>query len=268
MDCIAKLISPHLQRFLVYTCLGMVRTGSVKKKWLAMNCLKVLRCSLKSDDCYGDQQIFPMDRSFGGVYSAVMNPILLDLPMPIFTPHLLLKPRYVGEGITIANAVRESLDNLKPWMPFAQVPPTDEQMEEHCRKSFSEFVARTNITLSIYDREGKTFIGSTGLHRPNWRVPSFHLGYWIHRDFEGKGFITESTNALTRYAFEVLGARRVEIRCDGRNHRSLAVMKKLGFTQEGILRNEDIGVDGSIRDTIITARLDISGLPALQVSWK
>lgn len=196
-----------------------------------------------------------------------MNPILLDLPMPIQTPRLLIKPRQVGEGAAIAKAVRESLDHLKPWMPFAKTEPMIEQMEEHCRKSLSEFVARTNFTLSIYDRDGKTFIGSTGLHRPNWSVPSFHLGYWIHRDFEGKGFITESTNALTRYAFEVFGARRVEIRCDGRNQRSLSVMKKLGFVQEGILRNDDIGADGSLRDTIITARLDLSGLPALQVSW-
>jgi RimJ/RimL family protein N-acetyltransferase len=140
-------------------------------------------------------------------------------------------------------------------------------MEEHCRKSLSEFVSRTNFTLSIYDRDGKTFIGSTGLHRPNWSLPSFHLGYWIHKDFEGKGFISESTNAVTRYAFNVLRARRVEIRCDGRNQRSLAVMKKLGFTEEGILRNNDIGADGSIRDTIITARLDTNGLPPLQVSW-
>lgn len=196
-----------------------------------------------------------------------MNPILLDLPMPILTPRLLIRPRHAGEGATLAKAVCESLDHLKPWMPFAKVKPTDDQMEEHCRRSLSEFVARTNFTLSIYDRDGKTFIGSTGLHRPNWSVPSFHLGYWIHKDFEGKGFISESTNALTRYAFAVFGARRVEIRCDGKNLRSLAVMKKLGFVQEGILRGDDIGADGSIRDTIITARLDAASLPPLQVSW-
>lgn len=196
-----------------------------------------------------------------------MNPILMNLPMPILTPRLQIRPRQVGEGSVIAKAVRESIGTLKPWMPFAQSEPTDEKMEEHCRKSFAEFVARTNFTLSIYDRQGSSFIGSTGLHKPNWDVPAFHLGYWIHKDFEGKGFIQESTNALTRYAFEVLRARRLEIRCDSRNLRSLAVMKKLGFNQEGVLRNDDVGADGSIRDTIVTARYDLSDLPPLQVSW-
>lgn len=140
-------------------------------------------------------------------------------------------------------------------------------MEEHCRKSHSEFILRENFTLSIYGRDGKTFIGSTGFHRPNWDVRSFHIGYWIHKDFEGKGFIRESTIALTRYAFEVFGARRVEIRCDERNQRSLAVMRKLGYSQEAILRNDDIGADGAIRNTVVTARYDSIGLPELQVNW-
>lgn len=196
-----------------------------------------------------------------------MKPILLHVPMPILTPRLQIRPRQMGEGPVLAQAARESLDHLKPWMPFANEAPTDEKMEEHCRQALSEFIARTNFTLSIYDRDGKVLIGSTGLHFPNWDVRSFHIGYWIHKDFEGKGIIQESTNALTRYAFEVFQARRVEIRCDRNNHRSLAVMQKLGFHQEGILRNDTLAMDGSIRDTIVTARYDLLGLPPLQVSW-
>jgi ribosomal-protein-serine acetyltransferase len=196
-----------------------------------------------------------------------MKPILIDLPMPILTPRLLIRPRQFGEGAVIAKAVNESLDHLRPFMPFAKEPASVEKMEEHCRSSLSQFLARSNFTLSIYDREGSTFIGSTGFHNPNWDVPSFHIGYWIHKNFAGRGFIAESTNALTRYAFEVLKARRLEIRCDGRNLGSLAVMKKLGFLQEGIFRNEDVGVDGLPRDTIVTSRIDANDLPPLEVSW-
>lgn len=152
-------------------------------------------------------------------------------------------------------------------MPFAQEAPSDDKMEENCRKSLSDFIARTNFTLSIYDRNGEYFIGSTGLHKPNWDVRSFEIGYWIHKKFEGKGLIQESTIALTKYAFEVFRAQRVEIRCDARNERSLAVMKKIGFHQEGVLRNEDLGMDGSLRDTIVTARYDLEGLPQIQTTW-
>lgn len=187
--------------------------------------------------------------------------------MPILTPRLMLRPRQVGEGTVIAKAVKESLAHLKPWMPFAHEEVSPEKMEEHCRRALANFILREDCTLSIYDREGKTFIGSTGLHRANWNVPSFHIGYWLHKNAEGKGYVSESTNALTRYAFKVLGARRVEIRCDSKNTRSLAVMQKLGFEQEGLFRKDELDCNDVLRDTIITARTDIKGLPALKVEW-
>jgi RimJ/RimL family protein N-acetyltransferase len=195
-----------------------------------------------------------------------MNPILLDLPMPILTPRLCIKPREVGEGAVINRAVCGSLEHLKRWMPWAQKAPTVEESEEHCRRSVAKFIVREDLTLSIYSRDRRTFIGSTGLHRVNWEVPSFHIGYWVVPEFEGKGLITEAVNAVTRYAFGVAGARRVEIRCDPENARSLAVAKRLGFVQEGIFKNDNV-LDGVVRDTIVTARCDAEGLPALEVSW-
>lgn len=196
-----------------------------------------------------------------------LNPILLDLPLPILTKHLRLQPRSVGEGPILNKAICDSLDHLKRFMPFAQKAPTLEESEEHCRRSLARFLLREDLTLSIYSRDGKTFIGSSGLHRIKWEVPSFEIGYWICQEFEGQGFITESTNALTRYAFEVLNAKRVEIRCDADNARSLAVMKRLGFTQEGILRNDNLNDQGEPRSTVVTARNDLDGLPDLEVSW-
>ena len=196
-----------------------------------------------------------------------MKPILLDVPMPIFTPRLQIRPRQVGEGPIVAEAVRQSIDHLKPWMPFAQTIPTDSDMEEHCRKSLAQFILRENFTLSIYDRAGNTFIGSTGFHRANWDVPSVEIGYWVHQANVGKGFVSEAVNALSRYAFSVFKCKRVEIKCDSRNTKSLSVATRLGYSVEGILRNHDLAENDSLRDTIITARYNDEGLPALEVTW-
>lgn len=195
------------------------------------------------------------------------KPILIDVPMPILTPRLELRPRYVGEGKILIQAVRESLQNLEPWMPFAHKDVREEQMEEHCRTALANFITRQDFTLSIYERSSGRFVGSTGLHRPNWAVRSFHVGYWVHREFEGRGIVSEAVNAITRYAFEVFKANRLEIRCDSRNERSFNVMKRLGFVQEGLLKNDDVAKDGSLRDTIVTARYDAGGLPELEVAW-
>jgi ribosomal-protein-serine acetyltransferase len=196
-----------------------------------------------------------------------MNPILIELPMPIWTPRLCLKPREIGEGATLNRAVCASLEHLKPWMPWAQKAPTPEESEEHCRRSLAKFILREDIVLSIYSRDLKHFIGSTGLNRAQWDVPSFHIGYWVASEFEGQGFITEAVNALTRYGFQILKARRLEIRCDSENVRSLAVMQRLGYTQEAFMRNEGVNTSGAACDTIVTARVDDQRLPPLEVSW-
>ncbi|HVJ63757.1 MAG TPA: GNAT family N-acetyltransferase [Bdellovibrionota bacterium] len=196
-----------------------------------------------------------------------MNPILLDLPMPIWTPRLCIKPRFAGEGPALNRVICTSLEHLKPWMPFAQHAPTLEESEEHCRRSVAKFILREDLTLSIYTRDGKTLIGSTGFHQPNWELRSFHIGYWVAAEFEGQGFITESTNALTRYGFEVLRARRLEIRCDEGNASSFGVMDRLGYVREGTLKHDSFSAQGEVRSTIVTARCDSKGLPPLDVKW-
>lgn len=191
----------------------------------------------------------------------------VEVPMPIRTLRLLIKPREKGEGSIVRQSVMESSDHLKPWMPWAHGTQTLEEAESLCRASVEDFLVRKDFVLSIYDPEGKEFIGSTGIHRPNWKVPSFMIGYWVAKKHEGKGLITETLNALTRYCFEVFKAKRVYLTCDAKNVRSLAVMGRLGYQQEGLLKNDSRDVNGELRDTIICARYDLKGLPDLDVHW-
>lgn len=187
--------------------------------------------------------------------------------MPILTPRLRIQPRSIGEGPILNQAICSSQDHLKAWLPFAEKRPSLEDSEEHCRRALARFILREDLTLSIYSRDGKDLIGSTGFHRMDWDVPRVEIGYWVRREFEGQGLVTEAVNALTRYAFAVIKARRVEIRCDAKNLRSLSIMDRLGYAREGILRNQGILASGEPRDTIITARIDAAGLPELDVTW-
>ncbi len=99
-------------------------------------------------------------------------------------------------------------------------------------------------------------VGSSGLHRINWDIPKFEIGYWCRKRFQGQGYITESTAAITKFAFETLGAKRVEIRCDPKNIRSRRIPERLGFELEGILRNDQLSPSGELRDTMIFAKIE------------
>lgn len=185
----------------------------------------------------------------------ITDPLLIDLPERIATARLVLRPPRPGDGAVVNPAVSESIEDLRPWMPWATPAPTVEQTELWCRKAHAEFAARKQLPLLAFLRDApSTFVGSTGLHRIVWDVPSFEIGYWVRRRFVRQGYVSEAVEAITSFAFEVLGAERVEIRMDDRNERSWRVAERLGFPLEGVLRRESRAPDGTGRDTRVYAK--------------
>ncbi len=209
------------------------------------------------------------DRGFRSseIHSAHMKPILIDLPMPIQTPRLTIRPLQAGDGKIVNEAEVESLPELKPWMPWAQTPPSIEKSEEEIRKSMAKWIMREDLRLSLYDRVSGAFVGGSGLHRMNWDIPSFEVGYWVRTSLARKGFITEASYAVARYAFLQLGAKRVEIRCSAKNEKSARVATRLGFELEGTLRNSQQYVGNEPADTLIFSLLSVEKLPPLEVKW-
>ena len=113
--------------------------------------------------------------------------------------------------------------------------------------------------LLLFLKETGTLVGSSGLHRVDWTVPKFEIGYWCRSRFTGKCYTTEAVRSISAFAFETLDARRVEIRRDSQNHRSVKVAEKSGFTLEGKLRNDTRAPDGSMRDTLIFSSVSEDG---------
>jgi RimJ/RimL family protein N-acetyltransferase len=181
-----------------------------------------------------------------------MDPLLLDLPDEILTQRLILRPPRAGDGAAVNEAILESIEGLQRWMPWATPTPTPEQSESWCRHAAADFLARKQLPMLLFLRDGGTFAGSSGMHALDWNVPRFEIGYWVRRRFEGQGFVTEAAAAFTRFAFETLRAQRVEIRTDDRNERSWRVAERLGYRLEGVLRNESRDAYG-LRDTRIYA---------------
>jgi RimJ/RimL family protein N-acetyltransferase len=82
------------------------------------------------------------------------------------------------------------------------------------------------------------------VHRMDWSVPRFEIGYWVRTNLQGQGYITEAVNGITAFAFSVLNAQRIEIRCDARNTRSAAVAERAGFALEARLHHDTRAPDG------------------------
>ena len=111
------------------------------------------------------------------------------------------------------------------------------------------------IATAVNESLTSTFVAGSGLHRIDWAARKFEIGYWCRSGYVGHGYVTEAVNAITEFAFTYLQANRVEIRCDTRNTRSIAVARRCGFLQEGILRHDSLGVDGELRSTFVFAKI-------------
>ena len=192
-------------------------------------------------------------------------PILRDFPESFETERLLICSPLPGDGLEMHAAVNESLDELLPWMDWPEQYKTVEDSEEKTRRNRIRFLERSDLLLLLFLKGTNTLVGGSGLHRMDWSVPRFEIGYWCRTRFVGSGYITEAVRGITTFAFERLGARRVEIRCDTLNRRSVTVAERAGYRLEGELRNAEVGAEGEPRNVLVFSMIPEEHAAAKQV---
>ncbi|MGH8981942.1 MAG: GNAT family N-acetyltransferase [Acidimicrobiales bacterium] len=74
-----------------------------------------------------------------------------------------------------------------------------------------------------------------------------HVGYWIDRDFAGRGYTPEAVVVVLAFAFDTIALHRVEISIIPRNRASLRVVEKLAVRAEGIAQ-KFLEIDGEWED--------------------
>ncbi|HWV75502.1 MAG TPA: GNAT family protein [Pseudosphingobacterium sp.] len=108
----------------------------------------------------------------------------------------------------------------------------------------------------VFDKFAKKYAGSTRFYDIQHDHNSLQLGYtWYGENFRKTGLNKHCKYLLLQYAFESLGAERVEFRADVDNEVSIAAMKSIGCTVEGILRSHLKKEDGSRRTSIVLSIL-------------
>jgi len=185
-----------------------------------------------------------------------LPPILRDFPHSFDTARLTIRRPEPGDGPEINAAIRETWSDLAEWMPWALRRPTVEESEEFVRRAHVKFLEREDLMFLMLEKGGATVVGACGLHRMDWTVPSFEIGYWCRARFQSNGYATEAAGALADFAVRELSARRLVIKCDAENVRSAAIPRRIGFVHEATLRNDRRHhLSGELRDTLVFARV-------------
>jgi ribosomal-protein-alanine N-acetyltransferase len=155
------------------------------------------------------------------------------------------------------NRIRaENREWLSPWEATLPQTPVGAPASEFLTKrpSFYSMVralnleARAGRSYSFMIWHGKNLVGQITLGGVIYgALRGGHIGYWIDKNYAGRGFTTEAVNMVTSFAFDALGLHRIEINIRPENAPSIRVAEKAGYRFEGD-RSEFLHIAGGWRD--------------------
>jgi ribosomal-protein-serine acetyltransferase len=135
-----------------------------------------------------------------------------------------------------AEAVVESLPELKPFMPWATDAYQIQEMADFIDRSVTDWAEGTQFNYAVFTAVGD-LIGAIGL-MDRMGPGILEIGYWMRSAYAGRGHMTAAVQALARVALTLPGIDRVAIQYDAANAASAAVAAKAGFTETGRLAKE------------------------------
>jgi ribosomal-protein-serine acetyltransferase len=163
-----------------------------------------------------------------------------------------LRPLELDDAEELAALVDANRPYLAEWMPWAR-----ESSVEGYRAYLEHVVAQAppdeGFQAAVVDANG-AICGAVGFHGVDWNNRATSIGYWLAESEQGRGTMTEAVRALVDHAFREWHLNRVEIRVAVGNARSAGVPARLGFVQEGILRQVERHADG-FKDNVVYSLL-------------
>lgn len=149
---------------------------------------------------------------------------------------ILLRPYGPQDIDSLYEAVRESLAELSPWMPWAHA---DYAKDESRAFIMSRDEARANeeeYGFGIFDAQTLAYLGGVGINAIVRKNRYANLGYWVRTGRTGRGVASGATRLLARFGLEELGFVRIEVIAAVSNLASRRTAEKAGAVFEGILR--------------------------------
>jgi len=174
----------------------------------------------------------------------------MDKDIIIETDRLILRQWNMND---IADMV-EGLNNINvtKWLAGAPYPYTEKDAEDFVKKTIDNNLYNFAIVLKSENK----VIGGTQLTNISLANGIAGGGIWINENYQGYGYGTEAFGARIKYAFEVLGLRRLENGYFKENEKSHKMQLRFGYKDEGIRRKRFVSkATGKIEDEYITGLL-------------
>ncbi|WP_416873790.1 GNAT family N-acetyltransferase [Kitasatospora sp. SC0581] len=186
-----------------------------------------------------------------GTAQRLFRPTVLDLGDAVLRPW--------GPGLDVAGGIVPALlaaaadPAVARWNPLSATGPVDPQAYlERCEAGWADGSA---ASFAVIDAADGSLCGNAYLGWSNRDDGVAMVGYWLLAAARGRGLATRATTAVTRWAVEHAGARRIELYHAVGNEASCRVAERAAFPYEGTLRASYTYGGGVYTDEHLHARL-------------
>ncbi|MGS2725292.1 GNAT family N-acetyltransferase [Psychroserpens sp. BH13MA-6] len=132
----------------------------------------------------------------------------------------------------------------------SEIPKSDQDTKQRIQKMQSDFQNKKGITWAIIDKDSGKLIGDFGIWRIDKANARGEIGYVLHPDYWGKGYMSEATHTIISFGFNHMKLHSFEANVNPMNSNSKAMLLKFGFRLEAHFR-ENYYYNGQFLDSEI-----------------
>jgi RimJ/RimL family protein N-acetyltransferase len=174
-------------------------------------------------------------------------------PQVLEGTHVRLEPLSIGH-VDALTAV-----GLDPdiWRWTVARNHTPEDMRRYVETALAEQRAGQSLPFAIVERGSGRVVGSTRFAAIEPAHRRVEIGWtWIAPPWQRTAVNTEAKFLMLRHAFETWRCVRVEFKVNPKNERSRRAVLRIGATEEGTLRKQQLNADGTTRDWVYFSIID------------
>lgn len=166
-------------------------------------------------------------------------------------PGVAIRPYRLDDAGDVLEAVRESVAELRPWMPWCHAHYSLEESRAWLDAQVPAFAAGSAHEFAIVSAGGR-YLGGIGLNRIDRGDERANLGYWVRSTAAGRGVATAAVGLVRDWGFRHTSLGRLELVIALGNVASQRVAEKAGATREGVL-GARLRLHGAAHDAVVFA---------------
>lgn len=150
---------------------------------------------------------------------------------------ILIRPHEVRDIDALFTAVRESIAEISPWLPWCHPDFSRDELAGFVEVSRKGWADGSQYQFAIFATATGSTLGGISLNHIAKSNRLANMGYWVRTSATGRGVASEAVRLVAAYGFRNLGLSRIEIAAIPENTASRRVAERAGAKFEAVVRN-------------------------------